>query len=77
MVWKRVGEGTARPGGDCGLSGCDQALKHPRVKMLGAHGVQWPGVGSRRNRSLALGSEVPKHQDKVFVSSFKGTKGIC
>lgn len=27
-------------------SKCDKALKHPRVKMLGACGVQQPGVGS-------------------------------
>lgn len=31
--WKRVGEGTTRSGRGCGLS---EALKHPRVKVLGA-----------------------------------------
>lgn len=35
MVRKSAGVGTARSGGDCGLSECDKALKHPRVRTLG------------------------------------------
>lgn len=41
--------GTARSGGNCGLSECVKALNHPRVKMLGhvvCNGQEWGALTS-------------------------------